>query len=455
MSVLAGSMSRGKVARIHDLRIGEELPANVDPTLVKDNVIFIDELKGRTIEQYTNDIMQPYIDEYNAKQKRKDRRIKSNYIDWHTSDKTMMKGVKEGDKYEWAHEFVFCYGNHEDYWQEYFDPNTSETRKKEMHTEAVRVYNEQITEFQDRYPHAKILLAVMHADEPNGSLHMHGIVQFQSNQYDRGLETRISISRALGQDGFEYIHRSSDAKESGGFQMEKLFKDFRHNVMNRQLIEMGHDIKEEEHGAKHLDCPTYIKAMEEADAKKQEADQYLQNAIEKADSITYFADKVKEITEKECKILKDGERSKFPDLVKTSYKDTILAKPRDVAILPIEVYESQEASKDISHAKEEVERISEKVMDVVKDTMESINQERSMEDKREIERLNDLVKEQKQIIDEQQKKISTLERAIEDVKEFIRNLNIVQQWKQFVERKKQERAWARSHVQDNNEIERK
>jgi hypothetical protein len=78
---MSASFSVGAVAYRHDIREGE-LPKNVDPSLTKYNITFVDKLQGRSVEQYTNERMQGAVDEYNAKQKRADRKVK-NYVDWH------------------------------------------------------------------------------------------------------------------------------------------------------------------------------------------------------------------------------------------------------------------------------------------------------------------------------------------------------------------------------------
>lgn len=464
MKILAASMSLGRVAPRHNLNNNYRMTLNnVNQKLTKDNIVYIDNLKGRTIEEYTNDVMQQFIDEYNAKQKRKDRKINMSYTEWHQQDKIMMQGVKEGEKPEWMHEFVLCYGNNEDYWHEYFNPKTPQSRKDEMYNEADTFYQKAIKEFQKKYPHAHIIYAVLHADENNGSIHVHLCVQFRGSEYTRGLRERISVSRGLEQDGFEHFFSESLAKENGGYQMERLFKDFRHNVMNKQLEELGFAIKEEEHGKKHIPSNAYTelmtKATETVTRAEQEAEQIMSKAEQeaaekvteaktKADSITYFIDKVKEIEEKEKKVLKDGERSKYHDLVKTTYRDTTFSKPRQVAIQDLIVYESQEAVKDISHAKEDAKRVSEEIMKVVDDTINSIELSRKVEDEREIERLKEQLKEKDKIIEKQQEKISTLEQAVDYLKEFIQSLNVIQKWNQFWERKKQEREWARTKTQE-------
>ena len=77
---VAASMSVGRLAPKHSLNIDgiRAISKNVTPKLIQNDVILIDRLKGQngkhlTIEEYTDQHFQPYIDQYNAKQRRKDR----------------------------------------------------------------------------------------------------------------------------------------------------------------------------------------------------------------------------------------------------------------------------------------------------------------------------------------------------------------------------------------------
>ena len=63
MEIGAG-FSLGRVAYNHDMRIGK-LSNNIDPSRTKDNIVLVDNLKGKTIEEFIDAGMQKWIDEYN------------------------------------------------------------------------------------------------------------------------------------------------------------------------------------------------------------------------------------------------------------------------------------------------------------------------------------------------------------------------------------------------------
>ena len=127
---IAASMSVGRLAPKHSLNIDNirVISKNVTPKLIKNDVILIDRLKGQngkhmTIEEYTDQHFQPYIDQYNAKQRRKDRQIQTGYCEWHRGNGTLSQG-----KGELAYEAVLQYGTHEDIGGEYYAATTSQER---------------------------------------------------------------------------------------------------------------------------------------------------------------------------------------------------------------------------------------------------------------------------------------------------------------------------------------
>ena len=113
---IAASMSVGWLAPKHYLNIDNirVISKNVTPKLIKNDVILIDRLRWQdgkhlTIEEYTDQHFQPIIDQYNAKQRRKDRQIQTGYCEWHRGNGTLSQG-----KGELAYEAVLQYGTHED-----------------------------------------------------------------------------------------------------------------------------------------------------------------------------------------------------------------------------------------------------------------------------------------------------------------------------------------------------
>ncbi len=128
---MSASFSVGAVAYRHDIREGE-LPKNVDPSLTKYNITFVDKLQGRSVEQYTNERMQGAVDEYNAKQKRADRKVK-NYVDWHR--KNGPRNRETSERTPLMYEAVFQIGEHENLGKMWYECNHSMAFRKFMQRE--------------------------------------------------------------------------------------------------------------------------------------------------------------------------------------------------------------------------------------------------------------------------------------------------------------------------------
>lgn len=386
---LANGFSLGRVAYWHDVDKKQRAKLNnVDPRLTKLNVVLVDNIKGRTIEQFTNDEFQPIVDDYN-KGKKNCRQIKGTYTDWHRSDKVMTQNTKPEDV-EFVYEAVLCYGSHEDYWHEFYDKGTSKQRRREMYEEAVKVYREMIKEFERKCPHLKITHAVIHADEPNGSIHLHLGFQPRATDYQRGLKMRVSLSRALEQDGYEHIQKVSQAKEMGGFQLERLFKDFRHNVMNPMIREMGFDIKEEVHGRKHIQNGVYQELMEEAEEK-----------LEKAKEVEAFAEDIKGIEEQERQITHGTSKK---DMV----QKTIPAKfgKEQMVVISQTDFNSLTGFTEVDLIKRETEAKEKRINKKIQETMSQL-------EKGADQNLKDENAELKKQLEQKEREIRTLNKDIE------------------------------------------
>ena len=116
------SMSVGRVAILHDIR--KEISANVDQTLITRNEIFIDKLKkyNYDLKDFTNDKFQKFIDEYNSKQSRPERRKTRSYVEMieeenkkliNKAEDNKKKGIKASVRkpIQLAHEYVLQIGN--------------------------------------------------------------------------------------------------------------------------------------------------------------------------------------------------------------------------------------------------------------------------------------------------------------------------------------------------------
>ena len=263
---IAASMSVGRLAPKHSLDIDgiRAISPNVTLSLIKDDVVIINRLKRpdgshMTIEEYTDQAFQPYIDQYNAKQRRKDRQIQTGYCEWHRSNGTLSQG-----KGELAYEAVLQYGCHDDLGGEYYSPDTTQERKGQLRAEFEGVYRQWVADLERDFPHMTIVFAVAHFSEVEGTPHLHVCLQPQAD-CTRGLAKQVSIGRALAQDGIERLDSREEAQQAGGYQLARFYQKFHHEYQNPSLQRLGYEIKAEQHGLKHMEKDGYAVVMEQAD----------------------------------------------------------------------------------------------------------------------------------------------------------------------------------------------
>ena len=269
---VAASMSVGRLAPKHSLDIDgiRAISPNVTPELIKDDVVIIDRLRRpdgshMTIEEYTDQTFQPYIAQYNSKQRRKDRQIQTGYCEWHRSNGTLSQG-----KGELAYEAVLQYGSHDDLGGEYYSPDTALERKAQLRAEYERVYRQWVVDLERDFPHMTLVFAVAHFSETEGTPHLHVCMQPQAD-CSRGLAKQVSIGRALAQDGIERLASREEAKQAGGYQLARFYQRFHHEYQNPSLQRLGYEIKAEQHGLKHMEKDGYAVVMERADKIVQES----------------------------------------------------------------------------------------------------------------------------------------------------------------------------------------
>lgn len=269
---VAASMSVGRLAPKHSLDIDgiRAISPNVTPALIKDDVVIIDRLRRpdgshMTIEEYTDQTFQPYIDQYNSKQRRKDRQIQTGYCEWHRGNGTLSQG-----KGELAYEAVLQYGSHDDLGGEYYSPDTTPERKAQLRAEYEGVYRQWVADLERDFPHMTLVFAVAHFSETEGTPHLHVCMQPQAD-CSRGLAKQVSIGRALAQDGIERLDSRAEAEQAGGYQLARFYQRFHHEYQNPSLQRLGYEIKAEQHGLKHMEKDGYAVVMEQADKIVQES----------------------------------------------------------------------------------------------------------------------------------------------------------------------------------------
>lgn len=153
---------------------------NVDEKRTKDNVVLISD----NIEDVYHELFDPALERYNAKQKRKDRRIEDYY-----------EHIRVGKQEKLFHEVIFQIGNKENM--------GCETKEGEI---ARQVLLDFAKEFSERNPQFRVFGMYLHMDEATPHLHIDFIPYITESK--RGLDTRVSMKQALASRGFAGRGRS-------------------------------------------------------------------------------------------------------------------------------------------------------------------------------------------------------------------------------------------------------
>ena len=148
---------------------------NTDPDRSHLNVTYIDE----DIREVYHTLFDKALETYNAKQKRSDRKISDYY-----------EKICSGKQEKPFHELIIQIGNKDD--------TGSETETGQM---AADILDEYMKGFQQRNPNLRVFSAHLHMDEATPHLHI-DFVPFTTGS-KRGLETRVSLKKALEAQGFQ------------------------------------------------------------------------------------------------------------------------------------------------------------------------------------------------------------------------------------------------------------
>ena len=162
----------GKGSTAHNSK--EFTAENVDRERTQYNVEYINE----PIKQVYHEMFDEALQRYNDKQTRNDRKIDNYYEKIRTSKQEKL-----------FHELIIQIGNKDDMASDSY-----------MGDVAKRILDEYFKGFQERNPYLRVFSAHLHMDEATPHLNI-DFVPFTTGSV-RGLETRVSLKKALEAQGF-------------------------------------------------------------------------------------------------------------------------------------------------------------------------------------------------------------------------------------------------------------
>lgn len=227
------SMPQGKGSQLHNRReyekIGKPIPDNIDVSKSSENIILVD----KDIKQAYREIFGEALEQYNAKQKRADRKIED-YCDH-------IKKSKNGEKL--FYEDVVQWGSKEDF------------QKPEARERAKEALVQYVKGFEERNPNLKLIGAYIHMDEASPHLHLDYVPV--AHGYTRGLATRNSLDKAMKEMGFQ------PEKESRKNNATKLWKENERSVFGEICRNMGLEVEAERKARGSLSVDEYKKARDQ------------------------------------------------------------------------------------------------------------------------------------------------------------------------------------------------
>ena len=237
------SFPKGKGHLTHNNR--DFISKNVVPERTFWNRVYMQE----SLEQAYEKCFGQALMDYNATQKRKDRR-KENYL----------KEIENsGNKEKTFYENIVQIGKKEDTPVVDTDGNLTEEAKV-----AIEILEQYAKTFQERNPNLYLFNCVMHLDEATPHLHIDYIPV--AHGYKTGMETRNSLTKALQQMGFAKAVSKKENETVAWQQRERAY-------LTDLCREKGIDIEVLGIQRDNLSLPEYKAAMREVEALEQQAEE--------------------------------------------------------------------------------------------------------------------------------------------------------------------------------------
>ena len=168
----------GKGSAAHNSR--EFIAENVDRERTPNNIEYINE----PIKEVYHEMFDEALERYNDKQNRRDRQIDDYY-----------EKIRMSKQEKPFHELIIQIGNKDDMASDSY-----------MGDAAKRILDEYFQGFQERNPNLRVFSAHLHMDEATPHLHI-DFIPFTTGS-TRGLDTRVSLKKALEAQGFKGGSRS-------------------------------------------------------------------------------------------------------------------------------------------------------------------------------------------------------------------------------------------------------
>ena len=235
MATLSASFTLGRASKPNSANIEhnnrEYVAENVDVERIKNNIIY----EQQKVQDAYNLLFGEAVLEYNATQKRADRKITDYY-----------EHIKNGKREEAFYEIIVQFG----------DITTAPVGSKNGEL-AKRMLDEYMNGFAERNKNLHVFNAVLHMDESSPHLHIN-VIPFYTAPRKNGLKKGVSMKAALDEQGFDGTNKKDNrlvAWEASEFaELERILNrhDLERNIKNATHKHMTVDEYKQIQGEKKI-----------------------------------------------------------------------------------------------------------------------------------------------------------------------------------------------------------
>ena len=280
----------GKGSITHNNR--DFIAENVDGERTKNNLTYCNE----KIQDVYHELFDEALQKYNEKQTRSDRVIADYY-----------EKIRTGKQEKPFHEIILQIGDK--------DTMGAETENGEL---AKKILDRYMHDFEKRNPNLRVFSAHLHMDEATPHLHI-DFIPFTTNS-KRGLETRVSLKKALEAQGFIGGSRS-DTEWNQWVASEK-------EVLSQIMLEHGIEWDQKNTHEKHKTVSEFKKEKlaEEVEKLENKKDELKDQMKTYKNAEEYALVTVRKIKGDEDFVLKDPSPLMSAKTYKTKYVEPLIKK---------------------------------------------------------------------------------------------------------------------------------
>ena len=280
----------GKGSITHNNR--DFIAENVDGERTKNNITYCNE----KIQDVYHELFDEALQKYNEKQTRSDRVIADYY-----------EKIRTGKQEKPFHEIILQIGDK--------DTMGAETENGEL---AKKILDRYMHDFEKRNPNLRVFSAHLHIDEATPHLHI-DFIPFTTNS-KRGLETRVSLKKALEAQGFIGGSRS-DTEWNQWVASEK-------EVLSQIMLEHGIEWDQKNTHEKHKTVSEFKKEKlaEEVEKLENKKDELKDQMKTYKNAEEYALVTVRKIKGDEDFVLKDPSPLMSAKTYKTKYVEPLIKK---------------------------------------------------------------------------------------------------------------------------------